>query len=380
MFNTALVTAQLRKVVGWKNFWDLAEIPALGATLNTSESGQYYQDFHPALRLDYISSLRPPSDTLTNYLTTVVTESIPQLLNRVETQKQLQNVGRDIATSDVVFDIGKKQANITNTSYFCGVSFALKSSVGLAAIINRVGLYLTAAVTDLDLYLFHSSQEDPIDTYQFTTTKVNSFSWLEQRIEMFYEDGNVSGGTWFLGYYQDDLASQASQAVSYTNTNWMLGYCTTCNGGQYQEKYLSISNHLALCGFYQPAAVVGTFDSELAVKTNTNNWGFNFNITIGCDMTQFWIDNRRVLANVLGMQVAMSVLQMMKFSSEINNVEEGIKIMIVRDLEGANDTGQKPLWSMLNDSVNALILDNGNLNTICLPCARKPKTSYGALG
>ena len=380
MFNTTLVTAQLRKVIGWKNFWDLTEIPALGATLNLSESGQYYQDFHPALRLDYISSLRPPSDTLANYLSTVVTESIPQLLNRVETQKQLQNVGRDIATSDVVFDIGKKQANITNTSYFCGVSFSLKSSVGLAAIINRVGLYLTAAVTDLDLYLFHSSQEDAIATYQFTTTKVNSFSWLEQRIEMFYEDGEVSGGTWFLGYYQDDLAAQATQAVSYTNVNWLLGYCTTCNGGQYQEKYLSVANHLAICGFYQPAAVVGSFDSELAVKTNTNNWGFNFNITIGCDLTQFWIDNRRVLANVLGMQVAMKVLEMMKFSSEINNVEEGVKIMIVRDLEGANDTGQKPLWSTLNDSVNALILDNGNLNTICLPCARKPKTTYGALG
>jgi hypothetical protein len=355
MFNTALVTAQLRKVVGWKNFWNLAEIPALGATLNLSESGQYYQDFHPALRLDYISSLRPPSDTLTNYLSTVVTESIPQLLNRVETQKQLQNVGRDIATSDVVFEIGKKQANITNTSYFCGVSFSLKSSVGLAAVINRIGLYLTQPVTDLDLYLFHSSQESAIDTYQFTTTKVNSFSWLEQRIEMFYEDGNA---------------------------NWLLGPCGGCGGGygEANTKYLSISNHLALCGFYQPAATVGLFDSELAVKTNTNNWGFNFNITIGCDLTQFWIDNRRVLANVLGMQVAMKVLEMMKFSSEINNVEEGVKIMIVRDLEGANDTGQKPLWSTLNDSVNALILDNGNLNNICLPCARKPKTSYGALG
>ena len=143
---------------------------------------------------------------------------------------------------------------------------------------------------------------------------------------------------------------------------------------------MSITNHIALCGFYQPAATVGLFDSELAVKTNTNNWGFNFNITIGCDLTQFWIDNRRTLANALGTQVAMSVLQMMKFSSEINNVEEGVKIMIVRDLEGANDTGQIPLWESLNEAIKALILDEGNVNTVCLPCARKPKTTYGALG
>ena len=59
-FDISVVT-QLKKVLGWRNFWDLTEIPALGSPLNDTESGEYYQDFSGALRLDYISALLPPN-------------------------------------------------------------------------------------------------------------------------------------------------------------------------------------------------------------------------------------------------------------------------------------------------------------------------------
>jgi hypothetical protein len=71
---------------------------------------------------------------------------------------------------------------------------------------------------------------------------------------------------------------------------------------------------------------------------------------------------------------------MMKFSSQINNVEESVKIMIIRDLEGATDTENPPLHERLSDAIEALVLDEGNLNIDCLPCARKPRTTYGAIG
>ena len=71
---------------------------------------------------------------------------------------------------------------------------------------------------------------------------------------------------------------------------------------------------------------------------------------------------------------------MMKYSSQINNVEEAVKIMIVRDLEGAADTNNPPLNEKLAKAIKALRLDEGNLNKDCLPCARKPKTTYGAIG
>ena len=379
MFNSSVI-AQLKKVIGWRDFWDLTEIPTLGSPLNDSESGQYFQDFSPALRLDYISSLLAPNRLLTDYLDEVETQSITQVLNRVETEKQIQNVGRDIARSDIVFNVARKTANITNEGRFVGVAFELKQNMGLTAIINKIGLYLTAPVTDLDIYLFHSTQEAYIATYQFTSTTTNSFSWIEQEIQMAVDSGSITGGTWYVGYYQDDLAAQGSAAVQYTSMNWMNGYCNTCGQSSYDVLYKSISTHLTMMGFYQPAAVVGSFDPDLAVKTNSSNWGFNFNISIVCDLSRFWIDNRRNLVNLIGLQVAISVLEMMKFSDQINNIEEAVKIMIIRDLEGTNDTGLIPLWKRLDDAISALILDNGNLAKECLPCARKPKTSFGGLG
>jgi hypothetical protein len=387
MYNTSKVVTELKKVVGWRDFWDLSEIPTLGSPLNDSESGQYFQEFSGALRLDYIQSLLASNRTLTTYLDTVEEEAIKQVLNQIETYKQLKNVGKDIATNDVVYDMGRKQQNITNESRFCGVMFQLNQTVGLAAILNRVGLYLTAPVTNLNLYLFHSTQEQVISTYQFTTAKSNSFSWQELQIKLEYDidTSGISGGAWYLGYYQDDLAAQSSQAVRYTAMNWSNGYCSTCDGGAKQKKYNSIASRLSMMGFYVPNGSLPVdknerFDTDLVVKTNSNNWGFNFNISIVCDTTQFWIDNRITLVKVLGLTVAMKVLEMMKYSSQINNVEEAVKVMIVRDLEGASDTGLIPLWKKQENAIKALVMDEGNLNVDCLPCARKPKTTYGAIG
>ena len=386
MYSTDLVT-ELKKVVGFRNYYDLAEIPDLGTALTSSESGQYYQSASGAVRLDYISSLIQEGRTLTEFLDTIETDGITEMLNRVQVEKNISAVGKNISKSDVIFNVGRKTASITNQSRFCGVMFELVADLGLMAIINRVGLYLTSAVTDLDLYLFHSSQEQAVNTYQFTTTRNNSFSWQAIKIEMAFDmlSTGITGGTWYLGYYQDDLATQSSQAVQYTAMNWLHGYCNTCGNQDWDAQYKSIYTRLRMSGFYVPSASLPVdkaeaFDPSAAVVTNSNNWGFNLNITIGCDLTQFFMDNRYAMANVLKMAVAMKILERMKFSSQINNIEEAVKIMIVRDLEGASDTGNVPLWQKLKDSIKDLNVDMGNVSKECIPVARLPKTKYGAIG
>jgi hypothetical protein len=384
-FDNSVVT-ELKKVLGWKDFWDLVEIPALGSPLNDTESGEYYQDFSGALRLDYISSLLAPNRPLTTYLDTVETESITQVLNTIETTKQLGNFGKELAASEVVFNVGRKTTTLTNEGRFSGVMFEVNDSVGLRATINRIGLYLTAAVTNLDLYLFHSSQEDVVQQFTFTSTTANSFSWnvISRNLDFDYGT-NTTGGTWYLGYYQDDLATQTSSAIQYNAMNWLNGYCNQCGQKAADTAYKSIRSRVVMSGFYVqsanlPVSKTERFDPTVVIKTNNNNHGFNFHISVGCNLTQFWIENRLTLKKVIGLKVAMKVLEMMKFSSQINNIEEAVKIMIIRDLEGASDTGNVPMWKRLEKAIKALNVDEGNLDSDCLPCARKPKTSYGALG
>ena len=70
---------------------------------------------------------------------------------------------------------------------------------------------------------------------------------------------------------------------------------------------------------------------------------------------------------------------MMKFSGQINHLEENLKALIIRDLEGDDVTQAQPLIHQLNDSIKALNMDMGNLASVCLPCARKPRTFYGSI-
>ena len=388
------VVAQLKKVLGWDNYQDASVIAPFGTPLNDTESGEYYQDYSGALSLEYILACLPPHSTLSDqdkleaYCDKVEDQAITQVLAKVQRKKNIGNNGKNLASSEVVFEVGKKTVTLTNQSYFCGIMFEVGQSAGLRATINRIGLYLTASVTDLDLYLFHSSQEAVVSQFTITTTTTNSFSWSVEKVILDYDNGaGTTGGTWYLGYYQSDLATASSAAIQYSSHNWLTGYCNTCNGNYIKadSAYKTIRNRLFMTGFFVqgsnlPVSKTERFDPTTVIRTDCNNWGFNLQISITCNLTQFWIENRSTLKDVIGLQVAMKVLEMMKYSSQINNIEENVKVMIIRDLEGAKDTNNPPLNQQLDEAIEDLILDEGNLGSDCFPCARKPHTSIGAIG
>ena len=380
MFDNRVVT-ELKKVVGWRDHWDNTEIPALPASLTNTDSGQYYQDFHPSVRLDYIQALLPSNYALNTFLDDIETSSIKQVLNQLGTYKKLNHAGMELVKNNLIYDNVIKDKPILNESRFVGIEFKLDSSkIGLRATINRIGLYLTQAQPSLTLYLFSSLQESAIATYTFTSSNTNSFTWLEQKIDLDYSDGsNNSGAVYYLGYYQNDLVGQA---IKYDVLNWKNGYCRSCDGGTRSTKYSSISKHLNMSPFYVANGnlpAVGTmFDTDDMVYTYSNNYGFNFNISVKCNLTQFWIDNKLTMTNAIGLIVAQKVLEMMKASSQVSSIEQNVQINIIRDLEGDATTGNVPLWQRVVKEVKAVNLDQSNLNTLCVPCARKG-ASYGAI-
>jgi hypothetical protein len=387
MYDNALID-KLVDVVGFKNFYDLAQIPDLGTGLTTTESGQYFKDFNPNVRLNFIEPTIDQGRTLEDYLTEVRKEGINTVLNEITTQKQLENVGKAIASEDVVMNVGNNTATLTNESNFVGVSFCVKESTSIRATINRVGLYLTSAVTNLDLYLFHSSQEQVVQKFQFTTNTNNSFSWQEINRALDYDDGLITGGVWYLGYYQSDLGVQGSQAIKYSNMNWLHGYCNTCGGGDYQVRYKSISSRVSMTGFFiqganLPVSKDERFDIGHLMIDNANNFGFNFHIIVTCNLSQFWYDNRLKLKKVIGLQVCMNILKDMRSGMQINNVQQTLLGSIQVDLMGMKDNGSwvvLPFGIRLSNAIKALILDEGNLHKDCFPCARKPQTKIGAIG
>lgn len=372
------VIAELKKVVGWKDHYS-NDIPPLSASLKVSESGRYFNDgsFNQLVRLDYIQAMLPSDRDLENFLDETVDAACADVLNQIATHKNLTATGKDIVTSKLIYQQVIRGSEIVNEGRFCGVQFKINDSEGIRATINRVGLYLTAAQPNLTLYLFNSLQPDSITTVNYTSTKANSFQWLETRedLKIDFDDGSDnSGAIWYLGYYQDDLVGNA---VQYKTLNWINGYCGTCgNVSNSSKSFKQVSKYVNMMPFYVASGslppVGEMFDPNDIVYSSANNFGFNFNITVSCNLTRFWIDNRLSFADAIGKTVSMKVLEMIAKSSQSSGVEQNLQPMALRDLEADKETKATTFLSKVKRSIEVMVLDEGNVsNNPCLPCARK---------
>ena len=131
MFEERTIT-ELKKVIGFRDHWNAVDIPALPIAMSSTESGQYYQDFHPLVRLDYIEALLPSDYPLETFLDDVETSAIKQMLNRLQTIKKLNNSGMDLARNNLIYDNVLKNKPIVNEGRFVGVEFSIKDdSIGI---------------------------------------------------------------------------------------------------------------------------------------------------------------------------------------------------------------------------------------------------------
>ena len=382
MYNTEKAKECIRGLIGWKDHYDTSEIPSLPAELKKSETGEFYQESHPALRLDLIKATLPSNRQLTEYLAEVEDGAITKILNDLTESKELAKTSKTVVANDVIYNTeGWINDTIINESRFVGVRFRLMFTIGLKAVINRIALQLTQSQSGLNLYLYHSHKAKYLAKITYTTTQGGQFNWLEISKELHADDKDISGGSFFLGYYQDDLEGQA---IQYKKLNWRNGYCRTCDGGIRQNRYTSITKYLQMQPFYipntnLPANKEFMFDPTSIIETDDNNWGFNFNISINCDLTNFWCDNRKSLKNALELMVTIKILKNISYSQQINHVEEQLKMMIIRDLEGDKETNYINLQQQYSRTIKSLKINHSSISKVCLPCSVNSGVSYGVV-
>jgi len=380
MYDNSLI-AEFKKVVGFRNHWNSTDVPPLNPNLNITESGRYYQDFHPLVRLDYIQCMLASDRNLDQYLDELTTGACNEVLTKVAEKKKLTVSGKNIVSSDLIYQQVIRGDEITNEGRFCGVQFSISDSEGIRAAINRIGLYLSQAQPNLTLYLFNSLQDDSVQTITYTSTNAYSFQWVDTsaNLKIDFDDGsNNSGAVWYLGYYQDDLVGNA---IQFKTLNWINGYCGSCGGNKKSNAaYTSISKYVSMRPFYVASAnlpAVGKlFKHEDMVYCSTNNFGFNFNITVSCNLTRFWKDNRLSFADSIGKTVALRVLEMIASSSQSSGTEQNLQPMALRALEADNGTKATTFLAQVQRAIKVIALDEGNVkNNPCLPCARKGATT-----
>lgn len=420
----------LKNVCGWEQSYDPAK--AIDDNLTQTESGLYFQGAHPLLTLDNMEAIMPDdwgiqypvwdaltqwkqnkvvqygNDTngnklfwkakadnvgeeptedslfwskyniLSDFLERMTRNGIATAIQTFTQIKQLDKETRNLLERRTFFDgAGRIRATLQNNHKLVGFEIVPVRAMGVTAKIEKIGLQMTGGTGVVRMYLFHSSQIDPIKTFDLNFTVTNGgFQWfpLTDCYLPYISDKNNAGGAWFLCYNQDELPA-GMEAIN-VSKDWGREPCGTCNIGSV-EVWRELTKYLQVTPFMYNAPETFAeypelWDIAYTMYTRTQNYGLNCEITIGCDLTDFIISQRQIFQTVIQRQVAAIALRTLAMNPNVRvnrNQSNATRMDILYELDG-NTSGVRPggLGYDLKKSYEALQIDTQGLDRICLAC------------
>lgn len=422
MIRIADIQTALLPLVGWHQDYDPQH--QIDETLTQSESGLYYQDVHPLLTLQNVRSIMPDTfkyqykeweadvaykkddkrmydDVVYKALEDNVNEQPDQsekwavydIVSDFILQQTLSGIAQTVQTFLQIKGLLRETKSllehrtfmdgagrIANTQPLQGklVGFEINPvrSMGVTTKIERIGLQMVGATGIVRVYLFHSSQVEPLYWQDLEFTKDNGgFQWftMQDWYMPYISDRNNSGGSWYLVYNQNDLPD-GMMAVNATR-DWSREPCMTCNPGSV-EGWRELTKYLLISPFKVQA--METFkeypelwDIEDNIYTNTSNYGLNVEVSVACDLTDFIISQRQMFATVLARQVAANMIRTMAMNPDVrtNRNQSNVSVQgILYELDG-NPQGRKTgLGYELEKGYEALDLNTRDIDRVCLTC------------
>lgn len=431
MYRIKEIQDALLHVCGWEQSYNPKE--AIDSDLTRSESGLMFQGAHPLLTLDTMRAIMPddwgyqypewnsretysagtivqydlngnddelywesirdnntneipgesvlfwkPYNILSDFLERVTRNGIATAIQTFTQIKQLDKETRNLLERRTFFDgAGRIRATLQNTHKLVGFEIVPVRALGVTAKIEKIGLQMTGGTGIVKMYLFHSSQIDPIKTFDLDfQVKNGGFQWftLEDCFLPYISKDNNSGGSWFLCYNQDELP-QGMEAIN-VSKDWSREPCGTCNIGSV-EVWRELTKYLQVTPFMYNAPETFAeypelWDIAYTMYTNTQNYGLNCEITVGCDLTDFIISQRQIFQNVIQKQVAVIALRALAMNPNVrvNRYQSNAtRTDILYELDG-NTSGVRPggLGYQLKKAYEALKLDTQGLDRVCLSC------------
>lgn len=417
MIRIADIQDKMLHLVGWKQSYDLSDI-MLSSNLTQTESGMYFQQIHPLLTLDNLRSIAPdfqnynwqvhdvnkayksgevvriddslykaiqdvPAETdildseywsetnpFSEWLEEKTKASIVKLVNKFINMKLADKATKSLIENKILFDgTGRLTNKIENRNKLVGFEIDTVRSKGVTVKIDKIGLQMTEPGS-YTLYIFHSSNPEPIYTLTFEKTKANSLEWFKPKDDILlpYESTNTdAGGSWYLVYKQSELPENA-QAI-YKDRDWSTGPCKACSRSEFLA-YQAWSRYIEVHPFY--ISEDEEFDPEIMNFTYDKNYGINLEVSAYCDLTDFIIKQRAMFQDVLSKQVAIDFLREFAYNPNVRTNRHSInasKLDILVELDGdSNSMRQSGLSYELDIALKALSVSTQGLDRVCLPC------------
>lgn len=417
MIRIADIQDKLLHLVGWKQNYDLSNI-TLSDNLTQTESGMYFQQIHPLLTLDNLQSIAPDfqnynwqvydtnkayksgevvrvedslykalqdvpiktsisdarywieTNPFSEWLEDKTKASIVKLVNKFINMKLADKASKSLIENKTLFDgTGRLTNKIENRNRLVGFEIDTVRSKGVTIKIDKIGLQMTEPGS-YTLYIFHSSNPEPIYTLTFEKTKANSLEWFKPKNDILlpYESVNTdAGGSWYLVYKQSELPENA-QAI-YKDRDWSTGPCKACSRSEFLA-YQAWSKYIEVHPFY--ISEDEEFDPETMNFTYDKNYGINLEVSAYCDLTDFIIKQRAMFQDVLSKQVAIDFLREFAYNPNVRTNRHSInasKLDILAELDGdSSSMRQSGLSYELDIALKALSISTQGLDRICLPC------------
>lgn len=390
MYNIKTLQQSLIGLVGFKESRNAA-YGTLTPELTASRSGLFVESTHALLTKEHIHasiSLEEYKDVaaasiLDTYLKDVVQDSIAEVFSRVFTEKKLQYQTKALFEDVQLYSgAGQRQQKVLKEGRFVGFELHLKNMRDIDFEVYRIGLQLDTLNPTFNLYLYHTSQAAPLETFTFNVDKPGMFQWfslkdINKRLKLNYVNSKYSTeGNFILGYYESQVLGQAIEMKKDLHT----GPCQSCNAYDIQA-YQAYSKFVSIHPFSVDAAeLAGTnlWDVKAHEYHYNTNFGINLSFTTQCDITDFCLRNELLFADAIAKACGVKLLNNIAFSTENKGVSEKIRGLARYELDNKenNTLGSKAQYE---NALKALSFDLSGLNSACLPTVHRKRVSHGAM-
>lgn len=418
MYNIEKVLTAWNGLIGWRQNHD-PNAGQIDADLVESSSGMFYQDEHPLLTLQNLESIMPdyslvnypdynpvieykadaiiktgginyqalktttgeaPAGTplswkkfepFSSWLRTKTQAAMQDTMINFLEGKELNKTAKPIIENKTLFDgIGRIKDTITKRQRRAGFEIVTTRSKGITPKIERIGLQFTT-IGDITIYLHHSSQEQPLKQLICTYNKVNSVQWFALDWQLPYvSDANDSGGAYYITYLENETPGQAIRK----ERTWNELPCESCASKTEVNTWKLHSPFIEFHPFTVPEADAPTlWDITDNRYEYSSNHGINFALTLFCDYTDLFIEQKDLFKSVLRKQVAINLLRELVYNSNsrINQSESTIsKDKLLYEIDGDTRGRNTGIKFKYNQSMDAIQLNVEGLNRLCLPCKR----------
>lgn len=245
-------------------------------------------------------------------------------------------------------------------------------------------------MTNLPIYVYHSSQLEPITTRTITTTKDKSVNWVDLDEPIILDYSSVdAGGYYFIGYFESDLDT-LNQAI-YKEHDLTVAPCGSCNVWN-TTYYKNWSSYLKInTAYVNPSDLdLTNFVSNEKVNYQSDrNYGLNFKLETYCDITNFIVDNASLFTPALKIRYAIDLLRYIEMSPlRSNKVTDTMKSESFVAINGqVSENNYIKVRGMIHDYdeyLKGLNFDTSRLDPVCLPSTRTGirwnKSSFSTMG